>query len=90
MTKGSKIQSLHWAILCALVCGKNIKTGNTTSLKSLHKMAYLEWTCVDFKAYAHGNGHIYGKLHDNMPKFGTTVGIIIVHNVSIGITINPF
>ena len=41
-------------------------------------MAYLEWTCVDFKAYAHGNDHIHGKLHDNTPKFGATIGVIIV------------
>ena len=45
-------------------------------------MTYLELTCVDCKTYAHGNGHIHGKIHDNMPKFGTTIGVIIMDNVS--------
>ena len=45
-------------------------------------MAYLQWTCVDFKAHAHGNGHINGKIHDTKPKFGTTIGVTIVDNVS--------
>ena len=52
------------------------------SEKDLHKMAYPRWTCVDFKAYAHGSGHIYGKVHDNMPTFGTTISVTIVENVS--------
>jgi hypothetical protein len=50
--------------------------------KKYHKMAYQQWTCVDFKAHAHGNGHIHEKIHDNMPKFGTTIGATIVDNVS--------
>ena len=82
--KGSKIQMpLHWAILCALFCGKNIKLAiQQVWKKNLHKFDYLLWTCVDFKAYAHGNGHIHGKIHDNMPKFGTSSGVTIVDNVA--------
>ena len=84
MKKGSKIQMpLHWAILCALVCDKNIKlTIQQVWKKNFHKMAYLVWTCVDFKAYAHGNGHIHGKIHDSMPKFHTTSGVTIMENVA--------
>jgi hypothetical protein len=45
-------------------------------------MAYLQWTCADFKEHAHGNDYIHGKINDNMPKFGTTIGVTIVDNVS--------
>ena len=45
-------------------------------------MAYLEWTCVDFKAYAHRNGHIQSTIHDNMPKFVTNIGVTFVDNFS--------
>jgi hypothetical protein len=40
---------------------------------------------VDSKAYAYGNGHVHGIIHDYLPKFGTTIGVSIVDNVSIGI-----
>ena len=84
MKNGSKIQMpLHLAILCALVCGKNIKLAiQHVWKKNLHKFDYLQWTCVDFMAYAHGNCHIHGKIHDNKPKFGTTNGVTIVDNVA--------
>ena len=42
---------------------------------------------MDFKAYAHGYGHIHGIAHDNMVKFGTTMGVTIINNVAIGIMI---
>ena len=59
------------------------QTCNTTSLKKKHhKFDYLLWTCVDFMAYAHGNGHIHGNIHDNMPQFGTSSGVTIVDNVA--------
>ena len=44
-------------------------------------MANLVGTCMDFKAYAHG----HGIFHENMPKFGKTMGINTVYNVAIGI-----
>ena len=47
-----------------------------------NKFANPVWTCVDFKANALANGHIHGKIHDNMPKFGTTIGVTIVDNVA--------
>ena len=40
---------------------------------------------MDSKAYAHGNGHIHGIIHDYSPKFDTNIGVTIVDNVSIGI-----
>ena len=40
---------------------------------------------MDSKAYAHGNGHVHGIIHDYLSKFGRTTCVIIVDNVSIGI-----
>jgi hypothetical protein len=40
---------------------------------------------MDFKAYAHAPSHFHGIVHDNMFKFGTTMGVTIVNNVAIGI-----
>ena len=87
MKKGSKNEiPLHGAIFWALVSGKIIKLAlQLVWKKKLHKMAYVLWTCVDSKAYAHGNGHIHGIIHDYLPKFGTNIGVTIVYNVSIGI-----
>jgi hypothetical protein len=53
--------------------------------KNLHKMAYLLWTGMDFNASAHGHNHIHGIVHNNMSKFGTTMGVNIVDNVCIAI-----
>ena len=50
-------------------------------------MAYLLWTRMDFNASAHGHGHIHGIIHNNMSKFGTTMGVTIVDNVCIAIII---
>ena len=73
-------------VFYALVCWKNIKLAiQHVWKKNLHKMAYLGWTFADSKAYAHGNGHIHGIIHDYLTKFGTTIGVTIVDNISIGI-----
>ena len=73
MKKGSKNEiPLHGAIFCALVCAKIIKLAvQHVWKKHLHKMGYVVWTSMDSKAYAHGNGHIHGIIHDYLPKFGT-------------------
>jgi hypothetical protein len=55
--------------------------------KKLHKMAYIILTCMDFNASARGHGHIHSIIHNNMSKFGTTMGVTIVDNVCIAITI---
>ena len=49
-------------------------------------MAYLVWTCMDFKAYAHGPSHCI--VNANMSKFGTTMGVTIVDNACKSIKIS--
>lgn len=76
---------MHGALLCALVSGKIVNLQYHKFEKYLRKMGHLVWTCMDFNPYAHGHGHIHGIGHDNMAKFGTTMGVTIVNNIAIGI-----
>ena len=87
MKKPSKNEILvHGALLCELVTAKSLRLAIPhVWKKNLHRMAYLLWTCLDFKADAQGHGKIHGIVHNNMSKFGTTMGVTIVDNVCIAI-----